>query len=1044
MSQLDLLLARQRKKEEDDPRCSFEVERREDKADTTWDQPTSGQFTPRASGGLKCTPREELQRMINAELASADSAKDLEHKAAASNHSGQQQQQQQQQTCDDSQARVQAPSGLSDWNSRNQGGHNTVSSRSSSPTVTTTESCARRAESNPSIGGAAEFPVGHSSDVSEETGHFGLSGFSTEGIETQGRAGAAGSALSDGLHATFSLDGDPMGATFSPADLPLAPDDFQAARDMEPRISEMGRATIDAGGFPPELEELRVTAPASPTGSNQDVREDNPLTPPSVAGALATAGSKHMPTQSNYTLGSSGVKSGLGPSQGAGAGQTSQTSKIGEKEQSVKPSMSSTSYFQAYMRQQPTQDLTPAPAAVTPKAASTFASNQPFPKAKEAVFQQKLVEVAADVNALRDKVIEVTGRSQMHPSELQQIVKAADTIQARTRLSDAELEGIGWPTRTLQQMRETTVHFDSWQRCEDAAKWAINEGDAPLHEVVHALEGLLGAWRRLSVLEKDPIITGIGLKRRAKGAVPMMSALLDQAMVLVRREPNVLIVRQLEALLRHSAGQPEMRELGVEPALQSALHELSDSVQGLPQATTNSAPGMYLAAPEIIWRAITEGDAATVAAIIRQGGLVSGQTRDSHGHTVLWDAIAFGSTEVALLLLKAFPPDQPYGVDLGELHARNGSSLLHLVAGLQVFASQAEGLLAMLFERMPESLRNHRNARNQTFLHVAAGRLNLWVLKFAAVRGLEALFTAEDDKGWTPRSLLDRHMAERGVAERAPTPRMKKGSCGPHVPPWASLSALQPLAPGSKPPFSDVVVEVQDEHRGCVEIHAHRIVLAACSRVWHRALATAPRPEPLKPKNTDGSQEKAQHHSKAVSPTVLPLLPTQCCNADVALFALRFLYTGTTSCTFQADAQLLLQLLQLCVDFSLPAPLMAWALDALFKSMAEGQRPATDEPAALLQRADKLALSPEERCFLARRLFASDTAWEAIDKKLRGQQIEQVLGVLEPFLTPQGPAGRTGPSFPTSTMPSAPCGSANWQHGPTVQGQTDPGGGRWR
>jgi hypothetical protein len=600
----------------------------------------------------------------------------------------------------------------------------------------------------------------------------------------------------------------------------------------------------------------------------------------------------------------------------------------------------------------------------------------------------------------------------------------------------------------LQQMRETTVHFESWQRCEDAAKWAIGEGDAPLHEVVQALEGLLGAWRRLSVLEKDPIITGIGLKRRAKGAVPMMSALLDQAMALVRREPNVLVVRQLEALLRHSAGQPEMRELGVEPALQSALHELSDSVQGLPQAIANSAPGMYLAAPEIVWRAITEGDATTVAAIIRQGGLVSGQTRDPHGHSVLWDAIAFGSTEVALLLLKTFPPDQPYGVDLGELHPRNRSSLLHLVAGLQSFASQAEGLLAMLFERMPESLRNHRNARNQTFLHVAAGRLNLWVLKFAAVRGLESMFTAEDDRGWTPRSLLDRHMSERGIAERPPTARTAKGGRGPHVPPWASLSALQPPAPGSKPPFSDVVVEVQDEHRGRIEIHAHRVVLAACSRVWHRALAAASRPGPLKPKNTDGSQETAKHNPKACSPTVLPLLQTQCCNVDVALFALRFLYTGTTECTFQTDAKLLLQLLQLCVAFSLPAPLMAWALDAILQSMAEGQRPATDEPAALLQRAHEFGLSPAEKCFLARRLFASETAWEALDEKLRGQQIEQMLDSLEPLLTSQGPAGGKGsllsPTFPNNPMSSAPCGSVNWNQGPAVQGQTDPGGRRWR
>merc|ERR1712043_29901 len=99
--------------------------------------------------------------------------------------------------------------------------------------------------------------------------------------------------------------------------------------------------------------------------------------------------------------------------------------------------------------------------------------------------------------------------------------------------------------------------------------------------------------------------------------------------------------------------------------------------------------------------------------------------------------------------------------------------------------------------------------------------------------------------------------------------------------------------------------------------------------------------------------------------------------------------------------------------------------------------------------ADEFGLSPAARCFLARRLFASEAAWEALDEKLRGQQIEQVLDVLEPLLTPQGSAGGKGsllsPTFQISPMANnAPCGSANWNHGPSVQGQTDPGGGRWR
>lgn len=947
MSELDETLNRCRQRSEA-AGAVFEVAGRGRVADTVWDEHASGQFTPRGSGG---SPRESPEPRLAAEGAP---------------HGGP------------------VFRGGSDVLFKPLGpprrGGNGGAAPTGGPSVSPAQEGKGRGTGS---GGAA------GSTRAESPGLGALDRDSLARMDSPGRmycgAPAAGTGPGGDGRAAMGGVGQPP---LPPAELG-EPAQQADATVLEHRDSELSRATVDAGA-----PDLVATAPASPASSPRgqpvalEGRGSAPRRPSSPGSLLAQPAHGGGPPGSSPTVADSDGAWDPTP-QASVQRAPARAAPVARAEE--RPAMSSSSYFRPYVRQQATPPAAPAQAAPADAGAGPFeASRQPFPRAKEAVLQTKLEEAAAEVKAVCDLVSRATSRQQVHPAELQEILEASEGVQTRTGLRDLELERLGWPTQVLKQIREILNHVEHWQRCEEAAKQAIEEGKASLEAVIKALEGILAAWCSLSTLALGPLHVVLGLERRARGAVPMVLALLDQTMVLVRRKPDVYVMRQLETLLRHSATQPALVDLGVAPPLVQALHELNESVQGLPQAR-GGAPGIYLAVPEVVWRAVVDGDVRTMEAVICQGGLVSGRTRDPQGHSVLWDAIAFGSPEMALLLLRSFPPDMACGVDLGELHPRNGNSLLHLVSGQQVFTPQAEGLFAMIFERMPEAYRMHRNVRGQTFLHVAAGRLRTWVLKFAAVRGLETLFGAPDAAGWTPRSVLEHRLSELGIASQVPA-RKVAGSA--RLPPWCRLAALQPPAPGSRPPFADVAVEVQDAHRGAVELHAHCIILAGCSPVWHKALSVARR---------DGALERGREAQVAAleavpAPVRLPLDPTICSSSDVALFALRFLYTGETECGFQGDVRAMLQLVRLCSACALPAPLRAWAVDALLACL-DGVASAQEAAALLLlHEGDEIGLEPVERCFVARRLLASDAAWRAVGDEVRDRVIERALDALEPYL----------------------------------------------
>jgi len=178
------------------------------------------------------------------------------------------------------------------------------------------------------------------------------------------------------------------------------------------------------------------------------------------------------------------------------------------------------------------------------------------------------------------------------------------------------------------------------------------------------------------------------------------------------------------------------------------------------------------------------------------------------------------------------------------------------------------------------------------------------------------------------------------------------------MPAWCSFGALQPPGLDKSPPFSDAVVQVSDKEKGKVCLHTHRVILAASSRVWHDMMRRGRAP---------AASKEAQ---------VLPIDPGTCNDAEVANFALRYLYTGEADgCSFRDDAFKLLQMFKLCKQFSLPTQLLAWATHALLTRLEEG-RQSSLVPQLLLE-ASSLGFSKDARRLLARQLVCNDAAWQA-------------------------------------------------------------------
>ncbi|CAJ1420773.1 unnamed protein product [Effrenium voratum] len=231
-----------------------------------------------------------------------------------------------------------------------------------------------------------------------------------------------------------------------------------------------------------------------------------------------------------------------------------------------------------------------------------------------------------------------------------------------------------------------------------------------------------------------------------------------------------------------------------------------------------------------LWEAVLEGNLAQLEDLLARG-LLNGRLCDVNGHSIFWNALAHQQVQVAMFLLHRFPPGGPRGIDLSEVHAKRGDTLLHLCVYLHHFSAPAAELFQSLFGSRPgwdaESLQAYRcrgNAELETVAHCAAARLNFWVLRFLAARELPLLFL-RNRYGLTAVEVLLQKLQDANVScpLLATLPLSEAEMARPA---WTDFTAY---LPGRSQSFADLELEVQDETSGSCRVRAHRAILAAAS-----------------------------------------------------------------------------------------------------------------------------------------------------------------------------------------------------------------------
>eukprot|EP00927_Polykrikos_kofoidii_P038897 TRINITY_DN33342_c0_g1_i1.p1 TRINITY_DN33342_c0_g1~~TRINITY_DN33342_c0_g1_i1.p1 ORF type:complete len:987 (-),score=197.07 TRINITY_DN33342_c0_g1_i1:30-2933(-) len=448
------------------------------------------------------------------------------------------------------------------------------------------------------------------------------------------------------------------------------------------------------------------------------------------------------------------------------------------------------------------------------------------------------------------------------------------------------------------------------------------------------------------------------------------------------------------------------------PLPSMGITRMCSSPVGL-HGSTNSFLGSALTArstgDSVMWKAVVEGDLRKVEELALQGSLNSARVLDQNGHSVFWNAVAFQHMEVALWLLKRFPPGTQAGVDLGEVHARRGDSLLHLSLYPQQFEETAAEVFRTIFvgvQGYSQADRELKNQSGQTFVHVAANRLNFWVLRLVLSQApeLSTLFQQRDSQGHTPLEYIKRRAGEVvGASLLSPPPAPEPLQA--FLPPWAAQlakyapTASSGLSPGDEepPPFADLVVEVEDTRAkgGVAKLPAHRIVVGSCSGALHGLMRKLPSGAPVR------------------------LDPICCRSAEVAAAVLRFMYGGDFACSFAEDGFLMWQLLCLCTRYMFPEALTRFARTGLLHLIGE-PRHATVLP-ALVQAADKVGLSPSEGIFAACTLLQSQEALDSTD----GKQAKVLLATLREIERGMLDGSRSGGGArPDTSRTSAPAQAA--------------------
>mmetsp|Transcript_37491 Transcript_37491/g.86490 ORF Transcript_37491/g.86490 Transcript_37491/m.86490 type:complete len:637 (-) Transcript_37491:29-1939(-) len=417
---------------------------------------------------------------------------------------------------------------------------------------------------------------------------------------------------------------------------------------------------------------------------------------------------------------------------------------------------------------------------------------------------------------------------------------------------------------------------------------------------------------------------------------------------------------QAEAPAVYDEEVPEPVPVDAAPTMPVLPPSQVDTVSVLPSTEQPSkepvmAKEVLVSRDPRVWHAVVQGDIVTLEHLVEDGTVTSGRILDQHSHSIFWNAVAFQRVDIAHWLLKRFPPDaeSKAGIDLAEVHSRRQDSLLHLCLYIQDFNAKAAKLFELILRgRYGSNLANtsHINSAGQTFMHIAASRLNFWVLRFALSTvepaQMSRLLAFRDPAGNRPLDILVLRLQDAlGVPARPPAP-VPPPVEATRLPQWCSFAAFVPKGPQKNDAedavFSDVHIEVQDPtfDGGVVRLPAHRAVLGANSSKLHQ-------------------------HLKSEGGNSLRLDPSCCRSWEVAVVALNFLYSGEVANSFPSDPRHLGQLLSFCKRYDLPTPFTSFAKAALLHSVYAADSKSAAAMSDSLQHVASMELSSDERWLLA-------------------------------------------------------------------------------
>ncbi|CAJ1390847.1 unnamed protein product [Effrenium voratum] len=446
--------------------------------------------------------------------------------------------------------------------------------------------------------------------------------------------------------------------------------------------------------------------------------------------------------------------------------------------------------------------LSPA-ASPAPKAAVPFAvPAEDVLKDRRQSKQRELVQLQAQLQRLKDGGID-------RLADLRHFVESAEQLKAELLLPDAQLDALGWPRKDVAELQDALRRLDRWDELLLEVRQRLPAASALGGPAL--LKQLAEAWGQL------PSSSCSELRARAASGAGLVCAWADR--LKEDAEANPGLRQSLAAVLCDARLRPSLQALGVDVPAGYAAAPAERPERPAPGAPARGSelrtppegkvPNVKVSAEDPFFICLAKGDAAGAEAAVEK---LRGARALPPKSSAFSAALAHGLPGVAWRVWQRFPPEHPSGVEVSECDA-SGDSLLHSICRSKKFDRKAFELFSQLLRAVPAELRCHRNGSGQSFLHVAAARLNTQILAASLTDfpALAPLFAQQDSAGASPMSILAKHLAARGRPQPPCTEQNKAFEA--HTPSGA-----------------EVEVEVEDEVSGKVCLRFKESVLRLSQR----------------------------------------------------------------------------------------------------------------------------------------------------------------------------------------------------------------------